>query len=58
MWTVYPYLADLYEQAGQFSQALITAQEGLAVDEFNEALYQKASQLAAKLGKTRKQLIT
>ena len=37
--TVYPYLADLYEQAGQFGQALITAQEGLAVDEFNEALY-------------------
>lgn len=51
--TVYPYLADLYEQAGQFGQALITAQEGLAVDEFNEALYQKASQLAAKLGKNK-----
>lgn len=51
--TVYPYLADLYEQAGQFGQALITAQEGLAVDEFNEALYQKASRLAAKLGKNK-----
>lgn len=48
--TLYPYLADIYEQEGQFAKALITAKEGLAVDEFNEGLYQKASQLAAKLG--------
>lgn len=51
--TLYPYLADIYEKEGQFAQALITAQEGLAVDEFNEYLYQKASALAAKLGKTK-----
>lgn len=50
--TLYPYLADIYEQEGNFTQALITAKEGLAVDEFNIYLYQKASLLAAKLGQT------
>lgn len=50
--TLYPYLADIYEQEGNFTQALITAKEGLAVDEFNIYLYEKASLLAAKLGQT------
>ncbi|MCP0887691.1 tetratricopeptide repeat protein [Ligilactobacillus sp. WILCCON 0076] len=48
--TLYPALADIYEQKGNISQALITIQEGLAVDEFNTALYQKAAEYTQKLG--------
>lgn len=48
--TTYSYLAVAYEKEGQFQKALTTLQEGIAVDEYNIKLYQKASELAAKLG--------
>ena len=48
--TTYSYLAVAYEKEGQLQKALTTLQEGIAVDEYNIKLYQKASELAAKLG--------
>ena len=48
--SVYPALAQAYEQAGQYDQALKTAQEGLGQDEFNENLYALAAKLASHLG--------
>lgn len=48
--TVYPALAEAYEQQGKLSDALITLQEGMSVDEFNLQLYLKAAEIAQKLG--------
>ena len=50
--TVYPALAEAYEQKGKLNEALLTLQEGLAVDEFNLQLYLKAAQLSERLGKS------
>lgn len=49
--TVYPALAEAYEQKGKIEDALIALQEGMSVDEFNLQLYLKASDLSIKLGK-------
>ncbi|SEM49657.1 Tetratricopeptide repeat-containing protein [Ligilactobacillus sp. WC1T17] len=48
--TVYPYLTDIYSNQGDLTKALITAQEGLSFDEFNEDLYLKAADLSLKTG--------
>ncbi|GAW63520.1 hypothetical protein FC65_GL001038 [Ligilactobacillus acidipiscis DSM 15836] len=48
--TIYPYIAKIYENKGQFGDALITLQDGLSVDQYNIALYQDASRVAQKLG--------
>ncbi len=47
--TVYPYLAEAQEQLHQLDQALLTLQEGLAVDQYNEQLYLRTARLALKL---------
>ena len=47
--TVYPYLAEAYEQQGLLQQALEVLQEGLRVDQYNIKLYQLASSVALKL---------
>lgn len=44
--SLYPYLADAYRQVNQIDQALITIQEGLAVDQYNEKIWLKAAQIA------------
>ena len=49
--TLYPALAEAYEQQGKLNDALITLQEGMGVDEFNLQLYVKAAEIAQKLGK-------
>ncbi|RRK10983.1 hypothetical protein D1831_04695 [Lactiplantibacillus garii] len=47
--TVYPYLAEAQENLHQLDQALLTLQEGLAVDQYNEQLYLRTARLALKL---------
>lgn len=47
--TVYPYLAEAYEQQGLLQKALEVLQEGLRVDQYNIKLYQLASSTALKL---------
>ncbi|KRL38414.1 tetratricopeptide repeat protein [Liquorilactobacillus uvarum] len=47
--TVYPYLAEAYEQQGLLQKALEVLQEGLRVDQYNIKLYQLASSVALKL---------
>lgn len=47
--SVYPYLAEAQEKLHQLDQALLTLQEGLAVDQYNEQLYLKTARLALKL---------
>ncbi|AVK64764.1 hypothetical protein C5Z26_02595 [Lactobacillus sp. CBA3606] len=47
--TVYPYLAEAQEQLNELDQALLTLQEGLAVDQYNEQLYLKTARIALKL---------
>lgn len=54
--TLYPYLTEIYEHDGNLAQALRTAQEGLAVDEFNTSLYEKAAGLSGKCGNPDKAL--
>ena len=49
--SLYPYLAESYKQQGQLSQALLTDQEGLRVDQYDEKLFLHASRLAQKLQK-------
>lgn len=48
--TIYPALAEAYEQQGKLSDALITLQEGMSIDEFNLQLYLKAAEISQKLG--------
>lgn len=47
--SVYPYLAEAQEQLHQLDAALLTLQEGLAVDQYNEQLYLRTARLALKL---------
>ena len=47
--TVYPYLAEAQEQLNQLDHALLTLQEGLAVDQYNEQLYLQTARIALKL---------
>lgn len=54
--TLYPYLTEIYEHDDNLAQALRTAQEGLAVDEFNTSLYEKAAGLSGKCGNPDKAL--
>lgn len=49
--TTYSFLASAYEYLGKLNDALVTLQEGIAVDEYNIRLYQKASEVAIKVGK-------
>ncbi|KRM18975.1 tetratricopeptide repeat protein [Ligilactobacillus hayakitensis DSM 18933 = JCM 14209] len=49
--TTYSFLASAYEYLGKLNDALTTLQEGIAVDEYNIRLYQKASEVATKVGK-------
>ncbi|WP_290033955.1 tetratricopeptide repeat protein [Ligilactobacillus cholophilus] len=48
--TVYPAIAEIYEQQGKLKEALIALQEGMSVDEFNLQLYFKSALIAEKLG--------
>ncbi|WP_283678766.1 tetratricopeptide repeat protein [Lentilactobacillus sp. Marseille-Q4993] len=48
--SLYPYLADAHVELNQFDIALIAIQEGLAVDQYNEEMWRKASEIAAKTG--------
>lgn len=48
--TVYPALAEAYKQQGKLSDALITLQEGMSVDEFNLQLYLEAASISQQLG--------
>lgn len=48
--TIYPYIAKIYENKGQFADALLTLQDGLTIDQYNISLYQNASRMAHKLG--------
>lgn len=47
--SLYPYLAQAQEQLHQLDKALLTLQEGLAVDQYNEQLYLQTARLALKL---------
>lgn len=47
--TVYPYLAQAYSQLERYQDALKTLQEGIAVDQYNEQLYQQAADVASHL---------
>lgn len=47
--TLYPYLAEAQEKLHQLDQALLTLQEGLAVDQYNEQLYLQTARIALKL---------
>ncbi|KRM84076.1 tetratricopeptide repeat protein [Liquorilactobacillus vini] len=47
--SLYPYLANAYEEQGQLQQALLIDQEGLRIDQYNSKLYLHASQMAQKL---------
>lgn len=47
--SVYPYLAEAQEKLHQLDHALLTLQEGLAVDQYNEQLYLRTARLALKL---------
>ncbi|KRM96337.1 hypothetical protein FC19_GL000624 [Liquorilactobacillus aquaticus DSM 21051] len=47
--TVYPYLAEAYEQQGLLQKELEVLQEGLRVDQYNIKLYQLASSVALKM---------
>ncbi|WP_047999765.1 tetratricopeptide repeat protein [Lactiplantibacillus herbarum] len=46
--SLYPYLAEAQEQLQQPDQALLTLQEGLSVDQYNEQLYLRTARLALK----------
>ncbi len=48
--SLYPYLADAYVELKQTDEALTAIQEGLAIDQFNEKLWQKAGQIATMNG--------
>ncbi|GAY73039.1 tetratricopeptide repeat protein [Lentilactobacillus kosonis] len=48
--SLYPYLADAYIEQNQVDKALITVQEGLANDQYNEQLWVKASEIAKQAG--------
>lgn len=48
--TLYPALAEVFEQQGKLKDALIALQDGMSVDEFNLQLYVKAAQIDQKLG--------
>ncbi|MFD1671602.1 tetratricopeptide repeat protein [Agrilactobacillus yilanensis] len=48
--SLYAYLAEAQEQNGDLNGAFATVQMGIGYDEFNEVLYQKAFDLATKLG--------
>ncbi|MBW1605552.1 lipopolysaccharide assembly protein LapB [Lactobacillus sp. Sy-1] len=50
--TLYPYLGEALEKLHKEKDALRVFQEGLGVDEYNEVLWQKAGDLALKLGET------
>ncbi|ETA74801.1 tetratricopeptide repeat protein [Ligilactobacillus equi] len=52
--TTYPALAELQAKHGDYADALITVQEGLAVDEYNGLLYQLAARYATALGQPQK----
>ncbi|TLS35901.1 tetratricopeptide repeat protein [Pseudalkalibacillus caeni] len=46
--TLYPYLANAYEEEGAIDEAVATLAKGIEVDEYNEALYLNASRLSFK----------
>ncbi|EUJ32934.1 TPR domain-containing protein [Listeria floridensis FSL S10-1187] len=50
--TLYPYLANSYEENGQEEEALKVLEEGLKQDEFNKELFFSAGKLAKQLGRT------
>lgn len=47
--SLYPYLATAQEKQDKLQDALRTLQEGMAVDAYNEVLYQRAADLAFRL---------
>ncbi|KRK34252.1 tetratricopeptide repeat protein [Loigolactobacillus bifermentans] len=47
--SLYPYLATAQEKQAKLTDALRTLQEGMAVDAYNEVLYQRAADLAFRL---------
>ncbi|WP_018922264.1 tetratricopeptide repeat protein [Salsuginibacillus kocurii] len=48
--TLYPYLARAYEGQEMFKEALGACEQGLQVDEYNDALYAEAGKIRLKLG--------
>ena len=48
--SIYPYLADSYIELNRVDKALLTVQEGLANDQYNEQLWVKASEIAKQAG--------
>ncbi|WP_106587834.1 tetratricopeptide repeat protein [Salsuginibacillus halophilus] len=48
--SLYPFLARAYEGKEQFDKALAVCQDGMRVDEFNDALYAEAGKIQLKLG--------
>lgn len=48
--SLYPVLAEAQEKLGQLHEALQTVQIGLGMDEFNERLNKRGSEIAIKLG--------
>jgi tetratricopeptide (TPR) repeat protein len=52
--TLYPVLAEAYQQEGAFEEALAVLEEGLRVDEHNERLLLDASEAALKINEIKK----
>lgn len=48
--SAYPELAEGYMNLNQYQKALKAAQEGLAVDQYNEQLYAQAAEIASHIG--------
>ncbi|EHO51057.1 tetratricopeptide repeat protein [Lentilactobacillus kisonensis] len=48
--SLYPYLADSYVNLKQVDNALKAIQEGIAIDQYNEKIWQKAGQIALMAG--------
>jgi predicted Zn-dependent protease len=56
--SLYPILADAYEEEGALKEAIASLKEGIRVDEHNERLYLKLAKVEAKAGQTEQAITT
>ncbi|HET6871894.1 MAG TPA: tetratricopeptide repeat protein [Sporolactobacillaceae bacterium] len=56
--SLYPVLADAYEEEGALEEAIATLKEGISVDEHNERLYLKLAKVQVKAGQTEPAITT
>ncbi|UTW69740.1 hypothetical protein KHA80_01325 [Anaerobacillus sp. HL2] len=52
--SLYPYLAEAYEEEGQITEALQIIKKGIEIDEFNETLYLQGARVSLNHGYNRR----